>query len=413
MAISDARGRRLDDATVRVKQRRHQFLFGANCFMLDGYTTPAANRRYREALLEVCNSAVVPFYWSDLEPQPGAVRFKADSPPVPRRPPADVAVDFCRKHDLVAKGHCLVWHQWLPSWLSKDRATTARQIQRRIQEIAQRYRDSIVYWDVVNEPMEKHLFPDVTNLGDDYIAEAFGEARRAFLPGNQLYLNEATTYSWRQFQQGTTGLKLLLENLLCRGLKVDGLGLQYHLFFYDEQGLTTTINGLTKHRDTLLNPQTLRDCLDCFAAANRPIHISEISLPTYPDHPEAEALQAELLTHLYRLWFSHPAVGGIYWWNLADGSAHGTEGKLRAGLLREDLTPKPAYHALRRLIQEEWHTDITLPAGTDGHFRAFYGDYEVIVDHRGASTTHEVKLSKSSAPGLPVQITLPAPSLAG
>ncbi|GIX01570.1 MAG: hypothetical protein KatS3mg112_0507 [Thermogutta sp.] len=34
-----------------------------------------------------------------------------------------------------------------------------------------------------------------------------------------------------------------------------------------------------------------------------------------------EEIQAEVVRHLYRLWFSVPAMASITWWNLADGTA--------------------------------------------------------------------------------------------
>jgi GH35 family endo-1,4-beta-xylanase len=397
LGFQDEKGRPLKDVRVVIEQKRHEFLFGANCFMYEGFPTDVENKRYLSSFLELFNSAVVPFYWADFEPEPGAARFFPDSPRIPRRPPPDSVVAFCREHELVAKGHCLIWHQWLPSWLPKDPAKAGKLIARRIKEITEHYRDSIPLWDVVNEPMEKYLFPKVTMLPDDYIADAFAVAAKQLPPSAQLFLNEATMYSWRKFQEGTTGLKLLLDNLLLRGLKVDGLGLQYHLFFYDKNGLTTTVRDLAEQRDVLLNPIHLRRCLDHFAGSGRPIHISEISLPTYSDLEGSETMQAELLRHLYRLWFSHPSIEGIYWWNLADSGAYGPEAPLKAGLLRSDLSPKPAYETLRHLLKEEWRSSLSQNCAERMAFSAFYGDYDLTANYMGVVHHQSLGLRKNGS----------------
>ena len=71
-----------------------------------------------------------------------------------------------------------------------------------------------------------------------------------------------------------------------------------------------------------------------------------------------------MMKNLYRLWFSHPAVGSIVWWNLADGFAfrhpsdpNRNENAYGGGLLRHDLSAKPAYDVLDRPINTEWHTE--------------------------------------------------------
>jgi hypothetical protein len=58
------------------------------------------------------------------------------------------------------------------------------------------------------------------------------------------------------------------------------------------------------------------------------------------------------------------------------------ENQRYGGLLRFDMSKKPAWERLEELIHHRWHTDTQ--AVTDGQgratFRGFYGDYEVEVD---------------------------------
>ena len=81
---------------------------------------------------------------------------------------------------------------------------------------------------------------------------------------------------------------------------------------------------------------------------------------------------------LYTLCFAHAAVSRIVWHGLADGDADARGG----GLLRRDLAPTYAYHALRKLITLDWHTRADGVSDADGvfHFRGFFGDYRVGID---------------------------------
>ena len=52
-----------------------------------------------------------------------------------------------------------------------------------------------------------------------------------------------------------------------------------------------------------------------------------------------------------------------------------------AGLIGADMTPKPAYQELMKLVKEEWWTELdakTDPTGS-ASFRGFLGDYEIEV----------------------------------
>ena len=60
---------------VTVKQKKHKFLFGCNAFMLNSFENPEKEPIYKEKFAKLFNQAVVPFYWSDLEPEEGKLRF--------------------------------------------------------------------------------------------------------------------------------------------------------------------------------------------------------------------------------------------------------------------------------------------------------------------------------------------------
>jgi hypothetical protein len=85
----DANGSPVTDIEVRVEQISHAFLFGANLFVLGQLKTPELNHRYEAAFTKLFNQATVPFYWVDLEPEEGKLRFDERSAYRWRRPPTD------------------------------------------------------------------------------------------------------------------------------------------------------------------------------------------------------------------------------------------------------------------------------------------------------------------------------------
>jgi hypothetical protein len=100
----------------------------------------------------------------------------------------------------------------------------------------------------------------------------------------------------------------------------------------------------------------------------------------WPTCPEGEERQRQEVGEVYRLYFSHPAVAAITWWDLSDQGSY-ADGELPMGLLRYDMSPKPAYDELMRLVKGEWWTTTSESVRSDGtaHFRGYYGTYRVTV----------------------------------
>ena len=79
LVVVDERGEPVRGVGVKIEQVTHEFLFGCNCFFLNGFKSAAKNARYEEAFAQLFNFASAPFYWSDLEPVQGKPRFPKDS----------------------------------------------------------------------------------------------------------------------------------------------------------------------------------------------------------------------------------------------------------------------------------------------------------------------------------------------
>jgi len=114
------------------------------------------------------------------------------------------------------------------------------------------------------------------------------------------------------------------------------------------------------------------------AGAERPLHVSEVTVSAPDVTGEGNAIQAEIAKNLYRLWFSHPNVMGITWWNVVDGGAAQGEPST-SGIYDTALNRKPVYNVLDTLINQEWKTRTTLKTPEDGilKFRGFKGKYIV------------------------------------
>ncbi len=395
----DAAGHPVTGVKVDVEQIRHQFLFGANLFMLGGFPTEAENRDYERTFLGLFNYGTAAFYWKTLEPKPGEPRFAVSSQPVFRRPPPDVAVEFARRSGIVLKGHPLVWDspQWQhPDWAPQDPAAVDRLLRKRIEQIAERYRGSIAVWDVVNEVFNRKYHMHIP-MPQDFVYRAFETAAKVFPVDTKLTLNEAASV-WTDFQDETSPFYLLIENLLLRGAAVNTIGMQMHIF--SEDVWRRNLNG------TAMKPLDVLRVLDRYGDFHLPIHITEITVPALPDTAAGEAAQAEVVRNLYRLWFSHPAVEAITWWNLVDNTAVPGENRWLGGLVHRDFSPKPAYEVLRKLIQEDWRTRLKGDTGAKATMRlqGFYGRYRATVVHNGRTSTTEFDLAKGAGNVIDVRL---------
>ena len=396
LSFKDKSGASLDGVHVKVKQTKHEFKFGCGTFYLDQHEDAAQRAEYRERFCQLFNYAVVPFYWDTLEPTEGAPRFEKDSPFVPRRPPLDTVMQFCRDNDIRAKGHCLVYNSFQPSWISDDNEILKRQIVKRIEAIAERYGDSIFDFDVINEMITiyKNAYKGngCRNLQitdeQDHEKWAFDLCRR-YLPEANLYWNEGMFESFGQDYKGFRSFYyLMIEKMLRDGVRIDGLGMQYHAYSSREQA--------AEQLAEVCNPLRIIDVLERYGDFRLPIHISEVSIPSYSNEIGDEELQAELTERLFKLWFSSRYCDAIVWWNLCDQTAYQSENVFYSGLLRYDCSEKSAYKVLDRLINREWNTHIEATVSDQLRFSGFYGEYEIEWEYQGKKSVEKVRLHRDN-----------------
>jgi len=157
--------------------------------------------------------------WDGTEPSSGQFSFAN----------TDVDAAFATNNSMKLRGHTLVWHQQLPSWVnSVAKANMNSTMQKHIEGVAGHLKGKVYAWDVVNEPFNEdgtlRSSPFYNNLGEGFIASAFTFAHAAD-PNAKLYLNE---YNNEGINAKSTGMYNLLSKLVKNEVPIHGAGFQAH-----------------------------------------------------------------------------------------------------------------------------------------------------------------------------------------
>jgi endo-1,4-beta-xylanase len=264
--------------------------------------------------------------WETVEPQQGVTDFSQ----------GDALVRFARANDQAVRGHTLVWHSQLPTWLTSGTFTPdqLRDILRRhIFEEAGHFRGRIYAWDVVNEAFNEDGTLRQTiwlnALGPGYIADAFRWAHQAD-PHAKLYYND---YNLESIGPKSDAALALVEQLKAQHVPIDGVGFQGHL------GIQYPY------------PDTFGDNLKRFAAAGVDVAITEADVRmVLPVTPEKLATQATYFGNMGRSCAAVRRCVSFTLWGFTDKYSWVPgffDGEGAATPFDEEFRPKPAWFALR------------------------------------------------------------------
>ncbi len=389
--LLDKDGNAVSGAQIKALQKSHEFDFGANIFMLDELESDEKNRIYKERFKELFNTATLPFYWEDTEPEKGKTRYKIGSPKIYRRPPVELCLKYCEENGIRPREHGLAYESCFPEWLKGLSVEEVKaELEHHFKEIGELYSSKIKRIEVTNE-MLHGKGKGVTPFYDDpdYVEWCFKTARRYF-PDNEFIINDG---DWRMIDEYC---EYTADNIE-RDAPIDTVGIQFHLIWPIEK-YYDTVSAFNLH-----DPAYVKKKLDMFEKLGKDIEMSEVTIPAFSNEPCDEEVQAKLIKYFYTLWFAQPKMKRIVYWNLIDGyAAFAPQGDMTSGenqyyggLLRFDMSEKPAYRTLKKLIHETWHTEESLKTDENGElsFRGFYGDYEIIVN--GKTLDNPISVSKN------------------
>lgn len=349
LRITGENGTPLAGAEIEARQLGHEFLFGC-CLKTFPERRMAGRATYLETFAGLFNYATTEnaFKWAPFEPLRGQPHYKT----------TDQMAAWCIGNGITLKGHTLVWgaRQGRPSWLPwEDTEEMGRLVEARVRTVVARYKGRVDIWDVVNEPVHTRQFEQVF---PDYVARAYRWAREEN-PDAVLVINDYDIIGGGSSDEFFD----LVKELIDQGVPIDAIGLQAH------------------PGTVWLSPRQVYDALDKFSVFGKEIHITEYTVPVdgsrirggYRKGRWSEQAQAEYYREFYTTCFSHPAVSAITCWG------HYRTWQKQGGLLRDDFTPKPAFHTLENLIHDTWRTRVSGKTDSEGRFafRGFYGRYDV------------------------------------
>lgn len=144
---------------------------------------------------------------------------------------ADSVVAFGKRNGMVVRGHTLVWHSQVPSWVTSGNYSADELkyiLEDHIEGVMGHFKGKLVAWDVVNEAIgddgniRQTLW--LASIGPDYIEQAFRWARAAD-PDVPLYYND---YGIETINAKSNAVLALLSGLKAKGVPIDGIGFQFH-----------------------------------------------------------------------------------------------------------------------------------------------------------------------------------------
>ncbi|MBM7571666.1 endo-1,4-beta-xylanase [Aquibacillus albus] len=379
--LVDVSGNPVAGKEVSLNQTNHKFLFGSGIFdVVDvaNKSVPADKLAFLEEKLEkfldVFNFGTLPFYWGRFEPEKGKPQTKE----------LKAAAQWLKERNVAVKGHPLCWHTVTAPWLldMSNEEILKTQFARIEREVSD-FKGLVDMWDVLNEVVIMPIFDKydngITRISKDLgrvgiVKEMFAKARESN-PGATLLLNDFNT---------SINYEILIDGCLHAGVPIDAIGIQSH----QHQGYW--------------GREKLEEVLDRFSHFGLPIHFTENTLtsghimppdiedlndyqiPEWPSTPEFEERQAKEVEEMYSILFKHPQVEAITNWSFSDDGAWlGAP----AGFIRKDNTPKPAYEVLKKLIKDDWHTNVTSKTDDNGNlsFEGFLGDYDLVCGDKKVS----------------------------
>lgn len=370
--VADAKGNPVAGAKVNVAMKRHLFGFGSavDVHLLSGLTdkvSQADQIRYRNTVDEL---------FSRIVPEHGLRVGNIDADPDPAKPWEDASrrrtgvavqwtLQWAQDRRMTTRGHYLSWG-YLESWARAEvekggPAGLLARYDRHFKHVLPFCDPYVDEWDALNHPVpfvEADALYQV--VGPDVFPELYAKIRPQ--TGKLLFVNEDTFNPER-----TAGFEKHVRHMIAKGQTPDGCGFQSH--FADH-----AIPGIPQEWEAWQR----------FGKLVKHLTVTEYDLTTLDDQ-----LHADHLRDMLTLAFSHPQMTGFVIWGFWE-SRHW---RPLAAMFKTGWTERPAAQVWRDLVKTKWWTnaDLISDAGGRAPLNAFYGWYDVTVEHGGQTRTVELK----------------------
>jgi endo-1,4-beta-xylanase len=264
-----------------------------------------------------------------VHPEPGRYEWRG----------ADTIVEYAEAHDMLVRGHTLVWHNQLPSWVEEgqwSREELLDVLHDHIHTVVGRYEGRIAAWDVVNEAVDdRGRLRDTIWLqviGPEYIELAFRWAHEAD-PEAELFYND---YSAEAMGAKSDAVYALVEELIAEGVPIHGVGLQMHL----------QLGRAPSHARVAAN-------LERLAGLGLKTQITEMDVRVRDTEPHTLERQAEVYGATLRLCLDAPSCTAFVLWGFTDRHSWvptAFDGWGSPLIFDAGYAPKPAYERLREVL---------------------------------------------------------------
>ncbi len=404
LTVRDTHGHLLSGVTVDVEQTNHTFIFGSVWQQIVFWKTDplytAKVQAYEDKFAALFNLGTAGCFWNDYS-NPSDGNYSTAL--------MDFYVALNTTYDLYSKAVALMYNIYEPTYVHEMSGADAaiRQLAY-INFMVSVFTGVVDYWEVADETAicENAGFyaatPGLTRAYKLYtretmIYDAFSVARLS---------NPAAILSINDYHADEAYFSLL-EKLLAKGSSIDAVKIQSHMDadVWSNQQIWQVTNRLGS-----LIPDVRFSEISIFSGIPYTLGgvrrtRSNQTLVSWATTTEGEDQQAIEVERFYKMAFSCPYVNELTWWNLTDWYAWYYEStpsatEIARGLIRSDMSNKPAYDVLQNLIYNEWWTITSGYTDSNGEFsyRGFAGEYDITLHKTGyVSKTISVDLSTAGS----------------
>jgi endo-1,4-beta-xylanase len=370
--IVDAEGKPVEGAKVKLAMKRHLFGFGSavDINMLSGLGS--------KLTLEDQNKYVstVDELFSRIVPENGLRAGNIDAESKPDKPWEDIGrrrngiavqwtLQWAQDRKMTSRGHFLTWgylEPWARTEVEKGGpAGLMARYDRHFKHVLPFTDAYVEEWDALNHPVPFVEADALYNVvGPNVYPELYAKIRP--LTNKLLFVNEDTFNPER-----TNGFEKHVKHMIAKGQQPDGCGFQSHFSDY-------AIPGIEEEWAIY----------ERFAKLAKYLTVTEYDLQTLDDD-----LHADHMRDMLTLCFSHPQMTGFVIW----GFWEKRHWKPTACIFRDDWSERPAVKVWRDLVKNKWWTNAYLTTDAEGEapLTAYYGWYDITVEHEGKTKTFEIK----------------------